>query len=564
MRLWLSVAFALVVAATAGLAAKVFLERFENEFRERTSEFAAGYAVAAAIDVVRADEREAALDSVVDERAVAPLFVFDEDGKLLTSPRSHGVAFSEVPDGGRAVESALEGRRFIETPTDGGTVVGLPLGGPRARAIVVYGRHPDLVTGLGLARENIVEAAVVGLVVGALAGCLVAWLIARRLGRIAIAAGNIEQGSFQAPVEDSFPDEIGALAAAIDRMRNRLEASFRALHGERDQLEQILERLHEAVVTVDKELRVEFANSQARDLFGGSAVEAGARVLQTWHGFALTAFSSELFEPGASVSHARVEAEGSTFAVVGIPASESGTAVLVIADVSEQERRDRAEREFVSNAAHELRTPLQTILGAVEVLNAGAKDHPEERDRFLAHIDREAMRLAKLSRSLLVLARAQTREEKPRVGGLELAPLLTEIAADLHPQDGVEVEVRCPPDLAVVADRDLLEQALSNLAANAATHTPAGRIVIDAASVDAETALVEVKDTGRGIAPDKRDRIFERFYRGNGRAGDGFGLGLPIAREAVRAVGGTLELESRPGVGTTARVTLAKVRRKPE
>jgi signal transduction histidine kinase len=230
--------------------------------------------------------------------------------------------------------------------------------------------------------------------------------------------------------------------------------------------------------------------------------------------------------------------------------------VLVLTDVSVRERRERAEREFVTNAAHELRTPLATITGSIQVLQAGAKDVPEQRDRFLEHIEREAARLSRLTRALLVLARAQTRAEAPKLADVELEPLLEAIAAGTSPHDGVSVEVECPPGLLVMAEPDLVEQAISNLAANAVENTKEGKIIISARPLPGGAVALEVSDTGRGIPLERQDRIFDRFYRAEGRDPRNFGLGLAIVREVVTALGGRINLESTPGSGTTVRITL--------
>ena len=229
-------------------------------------------------------------------------------------------------------------------------------------------------------------------------------------------------------------------------------------------------------------------------------------------------------------------------------------AVAVLADLTEREQLHHAEREFVTNAAHELRTPLAAISSAVEVLRAGAKDVPEERDHFLEHIDRECARLARLTTALLSLARAQGGVEKPRVDLVELCPLLEQLASSARPADGVAVEAYCPVDLLAVANPDLLEQALANLVSNAARHTREGSIALGARPDGEQRVAVEIRDTGSGMTDEERVRVTERFYRGTD--GDGFGLGLAIAADAVRAVGGELELESEVGRGTVARVTL--------
>jgi signal transduction histidine kinase len=225
--------------------------------------------------------------------------------------------------------------------------------------------------------------------------------------------------------------------------------------------------------------------------------------------------------------------------------------------VSERERRERAQREFVANAAHELRTPLSVIGGAVEMLQAGAKEEPRQRDRFLDHIANESARLGRLARALLLLARAETRAESLLVEPLPVLPLLEQAAAGAGARPGVAVEVDCPPELAVQAQAELAEQIVSSLVDNASKLTEQGRILLRARPALGGRVAIEVCDTGPGIDPADQEAVFERFSRGSDRRdGEGFGLGLAIVRQAVRALGGRVELESEPGAGTTVRVVL--------
>jgi two-component system sensor histidine kinase VicK len=247
------------------------------------------------------------------------------------------------------------------------------------------------------------------------------------------------------------------------------------------------------------------------------------------------------------------------FDLTGIPAAGSEAALLVMTDVSEREQRRRAEREFVDNAAHELRTPLAAITSAIERLQAGAREVPDKRDRFLGHIQHESTRLNRLASSLLVLARAQAHQEAPRREEIPLSELFEELAGGLELEPGVEVVLDCPPGLSVRSNRDLLEHALLNLATNAARHTGIGRIGIGAGIAHDGSLVIEVSDTGSGIPRDELSRLFDRFYRGSGEHGrSGFGLGLPITKEAVEALGGRVEIDSAPGEGTTARIFLPR------
>ena len=341
-------------------------------------------------------------------------------------------------------------------------------------------------------------------------------------------------------------------------MRLQLRESFAQLEFERDRLDQVLERLHEGVVTVNSDLEVEFANAAARRAFGLDGPLEGDTLPEPWEDFSLGQMAANLFRPDAKISHARVAPDDlRTFALVGIPAGDTGdSAVFVITDISEQERRERAEREFVTNAAHELKTPLAAISGAVEVLQAGAKEIPEDRDVFLAHIERESSRLGRLARALLVLARAQTNQEAPNLMPIELRPLLEEVAAGLRLKDGVAVVVECEPELTALTERDLIEQVVANLGENAAKHTEEGSIQFSGRRLSPGRVLVEVRDSGRGIPRHEQERVFDRFYRGSEPGEEGFGLGLAIVRQSVRALGGTVVVDSSRGQGTSVRVTL--------
>src|SRR6185312_7190215 len=193
----------------------------------------------------------------------------------------------------------------------------------------------------------------------------------------------------------------------------------------------------------------------------GASLEQGERVPDRWEGFPLQSFVADLLTSDRSVEAQVVSGDGErVFDVTGIPAGRSDAVLLVMTDVSERERRWRAEREFVDNAAHELRTPLAAITSAVERLQAGAREDPEKRDRFLGHIQHESSRLNRLASSLLVLARAHAREESPRREAIRLVDLLAELAEGLDVNEGVELVLDCPPDLVARSNRDLLEHAL--------------------------------------------------------------------------------------------------------
>jgi PAS domain S-box-containing protein len=364
---------------------------------------------------------------------------------------------------------------------------------------------------------------------------------------------------FTRPREFSDSQRLFALALARQCAQaiGRTQIYEAELEG-RVRLSRLVEGLHEGVVSVNRRGSIEFANSTAKQMLSPAPLEEGSRVPEAWLGFALRRFAADLFEADELVVEAQVLSQDGAraFEVTGIPGG-SDAALLVFHDVSERERRERAEREFVANAAHELRTPLAAITSATERLQGGAREVPQKRDRFIGHIQHESARLNRLASSLLVLARAQTREEEPRRQEIQLRELLEELVGELELNPGVELVLDCPPNLVARSNRDLLEHALLNLAGNAARHTERGQVRVSVSVDDGGLVIIEVNDTGAGFPADQLSRVFDRFYRGPGQEGSaGFGLGLPITRDAVEAIGGRVEIDSVLGVGTTARIVL--------
>ena len=564
MRWWLALVFAAIAAVTAIAVWQIVSTRAQHAFHAHARELTLGNASAAAQAITRkvadGEPLEEAVPEVADLRDIA-LFVVDGNRVLLTPDRVQRTDYQAVPYRSKAIGDALAGEPFVDvSPDERATIVALPVEVPvpDGGALLAYAPRPDLAAGLGIAQEKIAQTALWAAVIGALAGLSVAALITARLRRITAAATEIEEGNFDAVIRPGFNDELGALGDSVDRMRLRLKESFALLASERDRLHLLLERLREGVLTVGPDLNVQFANASARQMLGLEEGQTGMPLPDPWPGVKLRTLAASLFAAEAEVVGARATPDADhIYSVAGIPATEADVAVIVITDVSERERRERAQREFVANAAHELRTPLSVISGAVEMLQAGAKEEPAQRDRFLSHIASESSRLARLARALLLLARAETHAEALLVEPLPVQPLLEQAALDavLHP--GVVIDVDCPPDLTVQAQAELAAQIVTNLVDNAAKLTERGRIVLRARRAPGARVAIEVSDTGPGIDPADQEAVFERFSRGSDRRdGEGFGLGLAIVRQAVRALGGRVELESEPGVGTTVRVVL--------
>jgi two-component system phosphate regulon sensor histidine kinase PhoR len=556
VRWWLSLAFGVVAAAAAAAAVTVFSHRSQADFRAHAEAFAAGRSFVAAEEVMTSLNEGIPPAIAVRDAASAQRLAVSLYSTSRRVVSSSGAAPTTAT--ARAAAAARKGNRFVASSDNGRhVVVGIPLLRPPYTALVTQTSQLALPAELQIVQRPTVRVGAIAAAAGLAVGLVLAQLIALRLRRLAAAADALSAGDFDAPVELLSADEFGSVSAALERMRVELKESFGRLEFERDRLRLLLERLREGVVTVDRDLVVQFANTHARRLLGDSLVEGAA--LPDGEAMQLRRRARRLFAGATAPQHARVVlADERTIGIVGIPARDaSDTAMLVLADLTEDLRRELAEREFVANAAHELRTPLTTILGAVEVLQAGAKDDAEARERFVAHIGRESERLARLVRTLLVLARAQTHAELPPRERLDVGAVVERVALDLEPRHGVEVVVETDDTpLRIVSNADLLEQAVRNLAENAVKYTPSGRITLRAHERNGEVRI-EVEDSGGGIPPDVRPHIFERFYRGAARDGDGYGLGLAIVQQATRVLGGRVEVESEERHGSRFTIVLA-------
>jgi len=322
-------------------------------------------------------------------------------------------------------------------------------------------------------------------------------------------------------------------------------------------LERLLARLPVGVVSFDSRLRIEYLNITAAGHLAGAAT--GELMPDPWPAFSLRKFAARLFSETPPPRRVVDTGRGRLLELDGVTPVGGEHALLLLQDVTVRERHSRAERQFVANAAHELRTPVAAIASAVDVLQAGAKEEPPERDRFLGHIEHQSARLGRLAETLLLLAQIQTENAVTAMQLVEVRPLLEEVARDLDVREGVAVRVSCEHALHVLADPGLLRQALVNVAGNAARHTGEGEVVLAARDLG-PLCSIEIHDTGSGMAELEQKRVFDRFYRGSSTRDGGYGLGLAITREIAGVLGGSVDLESELGQGTTVRLRLPAAR----
>ena len=550
VRLYLAVAFAAVALITAGLAYLLVSDTGQQAADEDLSELAVGRTVGLADEIGNRPPRAAAATIAGVAEQGYSAWVFDSEGGLTTANISQGVELLEIPGARRAVQAALIGSRYIDKLPGGVTVVAVPIFRDAAIEGAILGRSvraPEVQEAIESLRGDRLAALAAAVAVAVLVSFLIASAITSRVKRLAESAARISEGELDEPLEGAGGrDEITDLGRALETMRGALRQTFSALREERDRLSAIFEALSDAVMVVQPDGEVRFSNAAAREL-----IRADGKAIAPLVPWLRRAARRAVAENDALRVGDRVYSLNAR----ELPAE--GAVLAVVRDRTEELRREVAEREFVSNAAHELRNPIAGISGAIEVLRAGAKDDPEAREHFLVRLSEDAERISRLTESLLTLARMEAVGE----GGteaLDVTLVVEEATEAVAAPEGVEVEMNVRADLAAQGDRVLLRQVLIGLLTNAFKNTAApGKVIVRAMPALGSGVRIEVIDTGSGIAPEEIDRIFERFYRGSGSLEkEGFGLGLSIARRMVDVMGGEIGVESIEGSGSTFWVRL--------
>jgi signal transduction histidine kinase len=431
------------------------------------------------------------------------------------------------------------------TPQPGALRIGMRLWLTAAFAAVC------LITGAAVYFFGDNHQALIGAVVlGMVAGFLIAVAISHRVVNLARAAGEMAGGSFDAPLKTGGPDEIGDLARALDSMRASLKESFGVLTADRNKLAAIFDGLTDAVMVVDDDGPLRFSNSAAAELLDSRGLPPEVMLPHL----------RRATEVGFS-AHPALRLGDRAYAMTARSLPDERAVLAVLRDRTDELRKELAEADFVSNAAHELRNPLAGISGAIEVLQAGAKNDPKDRDHFLKRLGEDAERMNRLTQSLLTLARVESRGA-PESEPVDVPMAIRDVVQACEAPPHVELVVDVESDLAATGDPTLLRQVMIGLLTNAFKNTPPpGTVTVRGRHDSDSEVILEVIDTGSGIPAAELERVFERFYRrSESRKQEGFGLGLAIARRMVDVMGGRIGAESVEGEGSTfwVRLPLAK------
>jgi two-component system phosphate regulon sensor histidine kinase PhoR len=405
----------------------------------------------------------------------------------------------------------------------------------------------------------------------ALAGSgVIAFVIAGRFGRrvetIARIAERYKTGDLTPPQVDYGQDELGTVARVLDDSVQELGRRMAEIGRDRGRMEAILSGMVEGVIVLDAQGRTQLVNDAARRILRVDDLTIGRHYLEDVRHPAIASLAGAALQGQTAdpVQFSPTHDHSRTIMARGAPVKTgpSNGAVLVLHDITELQRVDRIRRDFVANVSHELRTPLTAIRGYVEALT-DTEISADERQQFLAIVERHTLRMERLVKDLLRLARLEAGQETVDLVPCDVGRLIQGVVGDLASaletrRQFVDVQVD-RASATVSGDPGKLHDVLRNLIANASSYSPEGSTIWVAASEADGLVAITVADEGPGIPDADLPRIFERFYRvEKSRARDpgGTGLGLAIVKHLVELHGGRVTVANRPSGGALFTILL--------
>lgn len=375
-------------------------------------------------------------------------------------------------------------------------------------------------------------------------------------------------GSGSLPEETPYNrlDELSELQFAFRVMNEQLKSQFNLLNGERSNLKAVLMNMTDGILIINAQGIIQLINPAIRNIFNFKGEESGIslveivrqhQLVELWQHCTTTQTQQEVsLELGSE--HKIIHAIATPLGV-----EMAGSVLMVVQDLTRLRRLETVRRDFVSNVSHELRTPLASLKAISETLQEGALEDPPAARRFLNQMDIEIDNLTQMVRELLELSRIESGKVPLQLKAYSPCDLIARAMDRMRLQAeraGLTLNAACDPTLPnVIADPERIDQVLVNLIHNAVKFTrPGGTITVSAFSRPTEV-VIQVNDTGVGIAADALTRIFERFYKADrARSGGGTGLGLSIVRHLIEAHGGRVWAESELDKGSTFFFSLPK------
>ena len=392
-------------------------------------------------------------------------------------------------------------------------------------------------------------------IVLAIAIALSAWLAHRMARRVVEPLNKL---NLEKPMENEVYEELSPLLHRIHAQHKEITFQMNALKRKQDEFDQITGNMKEALVLLDNTGRILSINPAARTLFGAGTSCIGEDFLTIDRKQNMRIALEEANEQGHADFRTRKNGREYQFDLSCIDSDGKNHGMVILAfDITEQVNAEKHRQEFTANVSHELKTPLQTIIGSAELMENGIVKE-EDVPRFIGHIRKEASRLVFLIDDIIRLSQLDEGAEMPRedVSLKVLSEEVCETLADAAKLKDISLEVT-GDDGVINGVRRLLYEVVYNLCDNAIKYNnPGGSVKVSIAQKHGEV-LLSVQDTGIGIAPEHQDKVFERFYRvdkSHSKQSGGTGLGLSIVKHAVQYHHGKIAVESELNKGTTISV----------
>ncbi len=522
-------------------------------------------------------------DSTADQALLARQFTQAAPDKRLTVIAADGTVLIDTASDPAVMENHLDRAEVRQAAATGWGEDIRPSETVRVPMLYVAKRFSDGMIGRAATPISsigaLVRRSLGGFFIAALVALALTLLLVGRLARMVLKPLNIISDALQSVSDGTqnrtalfrydHDNEVWPLLRSIDKLMEQLEVYIDGLRAERDKVNLILDCMDEGLILLDQAGRVLAINGAARRLFGvGAYTDTGSISLLTR--------SRRLREALGKVreTHAPVvlDLEDNSFGPRSLRIFLSpvtgrrfeGEAVgcsMLISDVTELKRAEGIRSEFTANVSHELKTPLTSIKGFTDMLASGMVRGGEDQKRFLTMIGVEVDRLIDLINDILKLSELES-VAIPQGGGesdvLEAALATEALLLPTAREAGVTLTVEGERAMVAVPTPRLKELFLNLMENGVKYNEPGGTVTVRVTPAGGKVT-VTVADTGIGIPPEAKDRVFERFYRvdrGRARKNGGTGLGLAIVKHIVQLYGGSLTLESTLGKGSTFTVTL--------
>ncbi len=411
----------------------------------------------------------------------------------------------------------------------------------------------------------IIEALLLGVGISLVMGYFLSRTITTPIANLTKKAKRLAEGEFESKIDVKSEDEIGTLTETFNDMSSKLQAAMLQMSTEKNKVEAILLNMTDGVMAFATDGNAIHINPTARKMFGLAEDETIRfdDFFMQYHadirlGDMLYLEDNRFTERDIELPHLSIKA---SFVVFEDEFYNTGGVLVVLHDVTKQQKLENSRREFVANVSHELRTPLTTIKSYAETLldMADGTDVPAT---FINTILNETDRMTRLVKDLLVLSSLEQSDQLKKTS-FDMGVLLSDVVDTLSlvaKEQGHRLTLQTESRFDMFyGDRDRLEQLLYNIISNSIKYTPnGGKITVTARQLYG-SVYIRVKDNGIGIPEKDIGRLFERFYRvdkARSREKGGTGLGLAISKSIVDAHGGTISIKSRVNVGTEVTISL--------